>query len=65
MDSETLVRAALSERPLTMGALVEHTGLARRTIYGVVQRLRDAGILKEQVSLRDARQTFFWLPHQG
>ncbi len=48
-----------------MGALVERTGLARRTIYGVVQRLRDAGILKEQVSLRDARQTFFWLPRQG
>lgn len=47
---------------MTMRHLVEHTGLARRTLYAIVKRLRDAGLLKEQISLQDARQTWFWLP---
>lgn len=62
MESKQLVEKILAERPMTMRHLVAETGLARRTIYAVVQKLRAAGILQEQVSLRDARQTWFWLP---
>lgn len=51
--------------PMTGAQLRESTGLPRRTIYSALQRLRDLGILREQLSLRDTRQTFFWLDPQA
>lgn len=61
MDSVSQVASALQTGPMTMRHLVDETGLARRTIYGVIRKLRAMGRLKEQVSLKDARQTYFWL----
>ncbi len=54
---ETLCRDA----PLTMKGMQEKTGLGRRTLYTVVRRLRELGILRERVNLRDTRQTFYWI----
>lgn len=62
MESVEKVVTCLHERPMTMRHLVAETGLARRTIYAIVQKLRAGGGLREQVSLKDARQTWFWLP---
>ena len=57
------VLCALAHRgPLTMADLQRECGLARRTVYGAVHRLIDMGILDRQTSLRDARQTYYWLP---
>lgn len=47
--------------PMTGAQLRETTGLPRRTVYSALGKLRELGILKEQLSLRDTRQTFFWL----
>lgn len=47
--------------PMTGAQLRESTGLPRRTVYSALQKLRALGILREQLSLRDTRQTFFWL----
>lgn len=61
------VYCALHEgTPMTGRDLRSATGLPRRTVYAALQRLREIGVLEEQVSLRDARQTFFWIgdhPH--
>lgn len=48
--------------PMTGSQIRETTGLPRRTIYSALRRLKDIGILKQQVSLRDSRQTYFWVP---
>lgn len=47
--------------PMTGRQIRDATGLPRRTVYAALERLRDIGLLHEQVSLRDARQTYFWL----
>ena len=47
--------------PMTGADLREETGMPRRTLYAALQRLREIGVLKEQPSLRDTRQTYFWL----
>ena len=39
----------------------EATGLPRRTVYTALRRLREMGLLKELPSLRDTRQTYFWV----
>ena len=51
--------------PMTGQQLRQETGLPRRTIYSALQRLRDLGVLKEQLSLRDTRQTYFWLDERA
>ena len=50
----------LEESPLTMKDIQTRSGLARRTVYGAVRKLRDMGMLAEKPSLRDTRQTLFW-----
>lgn len=56
------VLCALADRgPLTMKDLQVASGLARRTVYGAITRLRKSGVISEQTSLRDARQTWFWV----
>ncbi|MEA3166608.1 MAG: hypothetical protein QOJ26_1480, partial [Thermoplasmata archaeon] len=37
------------------------TNLPRRTIYAALQRLRELDVIKERASLRDTRQTFYWV----
>lgn len=39
----------------------EATGLPRRTVYTALRRLREMGMLQERSSLKDTRQTYFWL----
>jgi DNA-binding MarR family transcriptional regulator len=46
---------------MTGKQLREATGLPRRTIYTALRRLREMGLLEEQASLRDTRQTYFWV----
>lgn len=59
------VQAVLStlhnHKPMTGKQLREATGLPRRTIYTALRRLREMGLLEEQASLRDTRQTYFWV----
>jgi DNA-binding MarR family transcriptional regulator len=60
------VLCTLYERsPLTGQQLREETGLPRRTVYAALQRLKELGILHERVSLRDTRQSYFWLDLVG
>lgn len=56
-----LIDAFAGRPPLTASDLRALTGLARRTVCWALQELRLRGWLREQRSLRDARQTFFWL----
>ncbi len=51
--------------PMTGMQLRETTGLPRRTIYEALRRLKHIGILRERVSLRDTRQTYFWISENG
>lgn len=53
--------AMYDHEPMTGSNLQEETGLARRTVYSALKKLKDLGVLREQLSLRDSRQTFFWL----
>lgn len=52
-------------KPMTGKELREATGLPRRTIYTALRKLRELGILRERQSLRDTRQTYFWIPEGG
>ncbi len=47
--------------PMTAKEIREALDLPRRTLYTALSRLREAGVLKERVSLRDSRQRFFWI----
>ena len=47
--------------PQTGKQLREATGLPRRTIYTALRRLRELGLLQERSSLKDTRQTYFWV----
>ncbi len=61
-ESTQRVLCELAEhQPLTGKQLREATGLARRTTYAALQKLRQLGILREQLSLRDTRQTYYWV----
>ncbi len=53
--------ALYGHEPMTGAQLRDATGLPRRTVYSALQRLKDIGVLKQQLSLRDTRQTFFWI----
>ncbi len=51
----------VEHQPLTGKQLREATGLARRTTYAALQKLRQLGLLKERLSLSDTRQTYYWV----
>ncbi len=51
--------------PMTGAQLRDSTGLPRRTVYSALKRLSELGLLKQQLSLRDTRQTFFWVDPAG
>ena len=54
--------------PMTGKQIREATGLPRRTVYTALRKLRELGLLQERSSLRDTRQTYFWVPdnlHEG
>jgi hypothetical protein len=54
-------KALAGNGPMTSAQLHGATGLPRRTIYNALCRLRDSGVLGQRGSLRDTRQTYFWL----
>ncbi len=47
--------------PMTGQQIRESTGLPRRTVYAALKTLKSFGILRERISLRDTRQTYFWV----
>lgn len=62
-DSVKAVLCALEDHtPRTNKALQRETGLPRRTLYTALKRLKQEGLVQQQISLRDTRQTLFWLP---
>ncbi len=58
---QTVYCTLYNSDPQTGKQLREATGLPRRTVYAALEKLRTMGMLHEQLSLRDARQTYFWL----
>lgn len=61
---QTVLRELTGHAPMTGKELREATGLPRRTIYTALSKLRQLGILEERSSLKDTRQTYFWVPSQ-
>ncbi|MEA3202674.1 MAG: Sugar-specific transcriptional regulator TrmB [Thermoplasmata archaeon] len=59
---QTILCQLYGHTPMTGKQLREATGLPRRTIYTALSKLRDLGLLQERQSLRDTRQTYFWVP---
>jgi DNA-binding MarR family transcriptional regulator len=58
---QTILGAMAGHAPMTGKEIREATGLPRRTVYTALRRIREMGLLKERQSLRDTRQTYFWL----
>ncbi|MFO1532094.1 MAG: helix-turn-helix domain-containing protein [Thermoplasmatota archaeon] len=58
---QTVLCTLYEKHPLTGQQIREKTGLPRRTVYAALQRLKGLGVLHERVSLRDTRQSYFWL----
>lgn len=58
---QTILAQLVGHKPMTGKEIREATGLPRRTVYTALRRLREMGILKELPSLRDTRQTYFWV----
>jgi len=46
---------------LTQSALAEETLLPQRTVRYALDELRDAGVLREELNIMDARQRFYSL----
>lgn len=60
--SVAAVANVLFVHPHITGAQIrEETGLPRRTVYAALQRLKKEGVLRERPSLKDTRQTYFWI----
>ncbi len=55
------VASALCHDRMTMKDLQLRSGLARRTVYGALRRLRDMGLVQELPNLRDTRQSWYVL----
>lgn len=53
--------AMYGHAPMTGAQLRESTHLPRRTIYAALQKLKELGMLNERPSLRDTRQTYYWV----
>ena len=62
---QTVYCAMYGQKPMTGRQLRDATHLPRRTIYAALQRLRELGVIQERASLRDTRQTFYWVAGQG
>ncbi len=58
---QTILSQLTGHKPMTGKEIREATGLPRRTVYTALRRLRELGLLKEKASLRDTRQTYFWV----
>lgn len=58
---QTIVHKLVERSPMTGKEIREATGLPRRTVYTALRRLREMGLLQERSSLKDTRQTYFWL----
>jgi len=58
-SAKRVLCALADQGPLTMKDLQTASGMARRTVYGAVRRLRELGLIAERPSLRDTRQTLF------
>ena len=63
-STESVLCALNGHNPMTGAELQELTHLPRRTVYEALRQLRAFGVLKERPSLRDTRQTYFWLAGQ-
>lgn len=50
---------------LTQAALAEETLLPQRTVRYALDELRDAGVLREELNVMDARQRFYSLADGG
>jgi DNA-binding IclR family transcriptional regulator len=58
---QSIVQTLHGQQPLTGADIRVRTGLPRRTVYAGLVRLKEIGVLQERPSLRDARQSYFWL----
>jgi predicted transcriptional regulator len=58
---QTVYCAMYGQKPMTGRQLRDATHLPRRTIYAALQRLRELGVIQERASLRDTRQTYYWV----
>ena len=58
---QAIVHELSTHAPMTGKEIREATGLPRRTVYTALRRLRGMGLLQERSSLKDTRQTYFWL----
>ena len=59
---QTVYCAMYGSQPKTGQQLREETHLPRRTVYAALQKLKELGMLSERPSLRDTRQTYYWVP---
>lgn len=58
---QTVYCAMFGHDAMTGQQLRETTQLPRRTVYAALQTLKQLGVLKERPSLRDTRQTYYWI----
>ena len=58
---QVIIHQLAGHPPMTGKQIREATGLPRRTVYTALRRLREMGMLQERSSLKDTRQTYFWL----
>jgi DNA-binding MarR family transcriptional regulator len=58
---QTVYCAMYGNQPMTGRQLRDATHLPRRTIYAALHRLRELGVIQERASLRDTRQTYYWV----
>src|SRR5687768_17208192 len=61
---QTVYCAMYGHQPMTGRQLRDATHLPRRTIYAALQRLKELDVVKERASLRDTRQTYYWVAGQ-
>ena len=61
---QTVYCALYGHQPMTGRQLRDVTNLPRRTIYAALQKLKELDVVKERASLRDTRQTFYWVAGQ-
>jgi predicted transcriptional regulator len=61
---QTVYCTLYGHQPMTGRQLRDATHLPRRTIYAALQRLRELGVIQERASLRDTRQTYYWVAGQ-
>jgi DNA-binding MarR family transcriptional regulator len=61
-SARTVLCTLADEGPLTMKDLQAASGLARRTVYAAIAKLREIGMIADKPSLKDTRQTWFWVP---